>query len=211
MYAVSLNQSALVFNNGTFAFDNEENTIIIHPSFESDTLDSIYKTFVNQSNKKIFYSIPFEQFPAFLHHIKSQCTVLQAAGGLVLNEVHEVLLIHRLGHWDLPKGKIEKDESVEEAAKREICEETGLTELELNNSLCTTWHLYLHKNELILKETFWFLATSKSTMELAPQYEEHIEQAVWKQQAEAENLLTHSYFNLKLVWRAYLEKQSNLQ
>ncbi len=45
-------------------------------------------------------------------------TSVEAAGGLVLNEKGEVLMIFRRGSWDLPKGKIDPNESVETAAIR---------------------------------------------------------------------------------------------
>ena len=51
---------------------------------------------------------------------------IQAAGGLVENENGEWLLIHRRGKWDLPKGKLEKGEKLDECAVREVEEETGL-------------------------------------------------------------------------------------
>jgi len=210
MYAVSFNQSALVFNNDSFAFDNEENTIIEPINSESYNVDKVFNSFVNQNNKSILYTFSSQEFSTFLPYIKSQCHVLQAAGGLVLNEAREVLLIHRLGMWDLPKGKIEKGERVEEAAIREICEETGLNHVTLHNALCTTWHIYPHKNKLVLKETFWFLASTNSHIALQPQAEEHIELAVWKNQVAAERLLKASYLNLKLVWQAFLNEQSNL-
>ena len=209
MYAVSFNQSALVFNNGSLAFDNEDNTIITRINTESYNIDDTFKQFVNHNNRKILYTFPSEEFDRFLPYIKNQCHTLKAAGGLVLNENKEVLLIHRLGMWDLPKGKIEKGERIEEAAIREICEETGIVEIKLIDALCTTWHLYHHKNELVLKETFWFLASSNGNTVLAPQHEEHIEQAVWIQPTEAGRMLNQSYLNLKLVWQSYLDIQTS--
>jgi len=56
---------------------------------------------------------------------------VEAAGGVVLRpgeEGYEVCLVHRprYGDWTLPKGKLEPDETFEEAALREVEEETGL-------------------------------------------------------------------------------------
>ena len=53
-------------------------------------------------------------------------TNIAAAGGLVKNERGEKLFIFRLGKWDLPKGKLSGKETAEEAAIREVKEETGL-------------------------------------------------------------------------------------
>lgn len=52
---------------------------------------------------------------------------VQAAGGVVMNE-GRVLLVHRPRYddWTLPKGKLDPGESFEDAALREVWEETGL-------------------------------------------------------------------------------------
>ncbi len=57
-----------------------------------------------------------------------------AAGGLVENEKGEVLLIFRRGKWDLPKGKLDPGETIEQCAVREVEEETGLKNIELKKS-----------------------------------------------------------------------------
>ena len=53
-------------------------------------------------------------------------TLVQAGGGLVRNEKKEILIIFRRGKWDLPKGKLDKGEKLEDCAVREVEEETGL-------------------------------------------------------------------------------------
>ena len=59
---------------------------------------------------------------------QSQFKVVEAAGGIVLNAKDEVLMIHRLGQWDLPKGKVDMGETIEQAATREVSEECGIEE-----------------------------------------------------------------------------------
>src|SRR5687768_2564827 len=51
-------------------------------------------------------------------------TPVLAAGGLVQNEKEELLMIYRKGKWDLPKGKLDKNEKLEDCALREVMEET---------------------------------------------------------------------------------------
>ena len=104
--------------------------------------------------------------------------MLSAAGALVVNEEGEYLMIHRLGYWDLPKGKIEKKEGIEMAAVREIEEETGAIDVVLKDSLLTTYHTYKIKKKRILKKTYWFHATAPK-QDLIPQSEENIEHATW--------------------------------
>ena len=49
------------------------------------------------------------------------------AGGIIINELEEVVVVNQ-NHdsWSLPKGHVEKKETILDAAKREIYEETGL-------------------------------------------------------------------------------------
>ena len=49
---------------------------------------------------------------SILKKIQSYYHVIEAAGGLITNQNNETLMIYRRGKWDLPKGKIEKDESI---------------------------------------------------------------------------------------------------
>jgi 8-oxo-dGTP diphosphatase len=53
---------------------------------------------------------------------------VEAAGGVVLDREGHVALVHRPRYddWTLPKGKLDSGESFEEAALREVEEETGL-------------------------------------------------------------------------------------
>lgn len=60
----------------------------------------------------------------------------QSAGGVVVNTQGFIVITSQNGNsWSLPKGHIEKGEDVISAAKREIMEETGLTQLELVKDL----------------------------------------------------------------------------
>jgi 8-oxo-dGTP pyrophosphatase MutT (NUDIX family) len=109
---------------------------------------------------------------------KSIYKIIPAAGGVVENAEGNILLIFRRDFWDLPKGKIDKGETQEHAAVREVQEETGIQQLDLLNPIQTTYHTYTQKEKRILKETFWYrMKTQEST--LIPQTEEDIEQAIW--------------------------------
>lgn len=110
----------------------------------------------------------------------AQFKVLEAGGGVVYNPKGEVLLIRRLGYWDLPKGKMEAGETREEAALREVAEETGAQGLELGDYLQTTYHTYRNKNKKrLLKVTYWYRMRAETTV-LTPQAEEDITEAIWK-------------------------------
>ena len=109
--------------------------------------------------------------------------VKEAAGGLVLNAQQQVLMIYRNGCWDMAKGHIEAGESQEQAAIREVQEETGLQNIELGDFLQTTYHVFRNKkNKRILKLSHWFKMSSRSDDNqdnLQPQIEEGIEKVEW--------------------------------
>lgn len=132
---------------------------------------------------------------------------LKAAGGVVVRENREsnqkaveALLIRRNGVWDLPKGKLEEDESIEECAIREVEEETGITPLELNQFLCTTVHTYRERGESVEKTTYWYLMSAGDEGAyhmMSPQTEEGITGLRWEPLESA--LERVHYENLKQV------------
>ena len=118
-----------------------------------------------------------------------------AAGGLVLNEKNELLMIFRRGKWDLPKGKLDEGETIESCAVREVCEETGIQNLELMQFVGITFHEYFDKwvNADVIKESHWYLMKTSSHEKLIPQTEEDIEQIIWMNQEQINNALQNSY------------------
>lgn len=104
---------------------------------------------------------------------------VQAAGGAVTDDRGRLLAIHRLGRWDLPKGKVEPGEDVRTAAMREVREECGLRTLDIQRALCETWHTYPRNGVQHLKCTHWFLMHGDSSEPLTAQTEEDIDQARW--------------------------------
>lgn len=106
-------------------------------------------------------------------------TVIQAAGGLVKNEKDEILLIFRRGKWDLPKGKLDEGETLEDCAVREVEEETGLKNVKLIAPLVITYHTYHEGTKFILKESHWYTMKAKGNQSLTPQTEEDIHEIKW--------------------------------
>ena len=104
--------------------------------------------------------------------------VLEAAGGYVENEKNELLVFYRRGSWDMPKGKIDPGESPDQAAIREVQEETGLINVSLGPFLAVTYHTYELKGQRILKKTWWYRMHTTDTL-LVPQTEEDIEEIHW--------------------------------
>ncbi len=138
---------------------------------------------------------------------KKQFKLIKAAGGIV-EKGNEVLLIYRLNKWDLPKGKIEKGESTEVAAIREVEEECAV-KAELIDKIGETWHTYELKGKAILKCTYWFRMLCKNDTELKPQTEEAIDEVKWLQFEEAVKLLHEkSYASISSITAQYAEMRA---
>lgn len=130
-------------------------------------------------------------------------TVIQAAGGLVVNEKKQLLMIFRRGNWDLPKGKLDTGESLEECAVREVEEETGLKNVKLNSPLLVTYHTYHEGTRFILKESHWYTMRVKGEQLLVPQTEEGILEIKWVTLTEAESLFPNTFPSVIDVIREY--------
>jgi 8-oxo-dGTP pyrophosphatase MutT (NUDIX family) len=130
-------------------------------------------------------------------------TKIIAGGGLVQNEKGELLMIFRRGKWDLPKGKLDKGETIEACAVREVMEETGLTDVELGRLIEVSYHEYFDQylQEDVLKETHWFGMNANSALALVPQTEEDITEIRWVGADELEKCLLDSYANVVQVIR----------
>ena len=146
----------------------------------------------------IYAADPGQTFEWF----KKRFTLIQAGGGFVSNEKEEYLFIFRRGKWDLPKGKLDDNESIAECALREVEEETGLQDIELLNQLCNTYHVYHEKGKIILKESVWFNMTCQSGQSLTPQMEEDILEIKWLAPSEWKNILDNIFPSIKDVLHA---------
>lgn len=124
---------------------------------------------------------------------------IKAAGGVVLNDEGKILMIFRRGKWDLPKGKVEENEPIELCAERETMEETGLTKLELQKFLISTYHTYVDKKQLVLKDTHWFLFRAPGSQQLSPQVDEDITETVWADGTELNNYVSNTYLLIRDV------------
>ncbi len=120
-------------------------------------------------------------------------TIIQAAGGLVKNEEGELLFIFRRGKWDLPKGKLDKGETLEQCAVREVEEETGVKNIKLKKNLTVTYHTYNENGKHCLKESHWFNMSTRGEQSLVPQQEEQITQLQWVTENKIAGLLKNTY------------------
>lgn len=135
-----------------------------------------------------------------LKHLKKKLKVIVAGGGLVTNTEGKILFIYRNKKWDLPKGKAEKGETIEETSIREVEEETGVGNLKIGELIKVTYHILKRKGKYRLKETYWFAMTTDYTGDLIPQENEGITKVKWKNKKKAKKALKKSYENIRLLF-----------
>lgn len=179
MYKIYINGNCLVLADKSEAqlFDKETVTIIPFLSGKKALLNYIDK--LEKSPDSLTLVLMTNDVKALFREYRSLYKVIKAAGGLCQNDQDEILFIERLGVWDLPKGKIDPGESNEEAAIREVEEETGLTS-ELGEKVGVSWHTYYdQKKRRILKKTTWFRMKVSSTSPVKIQVEENITDFRW--------------------------------
>lgn len=200
MYKVFFNDSTIQIdaeskrslkNNITQASINENNEIVrkLISKIESGDLTKEYVILHNDPH-------------LLWNSIKNQLVEIPAAGGLVMNSEKSFLFIKRLGVWDLPKGKIEKKETPENAAVREVEEECGVSGLKIIKQLDSTFHIYRSPylkspHNLVLKETKWFLMSCENHQSMVPQTEENIEEVRWFTIDELDIVRANTYSSIR--------------
>ncbi|WP_430467577.1 NUDIX hydrolase [Winogradskyella ouciana] len=122
-----------------------------------------------------------------------------AGGGKVYNDKNEVLFIYRNEKWDLPKGKAERKESIEETAIREVEEETGVKGLKITKPLSTTYHIFKRNGKHKIKITYWFEMKTSFEGKLSPEKSEGITKVKWLDEKASQEALENSYANIRVL------------
>lgn len=146
-------------------------------------------------------TVSTEFYDETVEYIKSKFKIIRAGGGLVYRD-GKVLMIYRLGKWDLPKGKIEKDESVSLGAVREVEEECNV-KVALKDKICTTWHTYTTGSQSILKKTVWYQMGCLDDSKMKPQVEEGIDEVKWMNRKEVDVALYNAFRSIKHVHKKF--------
>lgn len=109
-----------------------------------------------------------------------------SSGGIVYHRdggtLSILMIADRQGRWSFPKGLVQRDESPEVAALREIAEETGVAG-RIEAKLGDSHYMYRRSGELVNKTVHFFLVAAETT-DLRPQLEE-VTDARWFPAAEA--------------------------
>jgi 8-oxo-dGTP pyrophosphatase MutT (NUDIX family) len=190
----------IYFNNKCLLLTDTITTDIEEYLHQNDTIfideldDHAVRTMIFEMNQPEIYRgvYYFNDVPLLLSNFKRQLTLITAAGGFVYDDGY-VLLIFRRGKWDLPKGKLDDGENLEECAMREINEETGLKKLCMESPLIVTYHTYQEKGRQILKESNWFRIRGSRKDTISPQYDEDIEQCKWVPFNELSDYFDHAH------------------
>jgi 8-oxo-dGTP pyrophosphatase MutT (NUDIX family) len=179
MYKVFVNERPIVLSNTPlglqngpgFAFDGAQQLKALYTAFkEKPTLEGI--------------TVFADDFETLKEAFWAMFKVIEAGGGIVQNSTGDYLFIKRLGFWDLPKGKLDKGESIEAAALREVEEECGITSLAITAPAGQTYHTYEHKGNEVLKVTHWYYMQTDFAGDLVPQTEEDITEVRWMSKEE---------------------------
>jgi len=134
----------------------------------------------------------------------SQCFKnISAGGGLIRNSKNEILLIYRRGKWDLPKGKTEAGETMEQTALREVEEECGLRGIEIRDFLKSTFHIYKENNDFILKRTDWYAMFYSGSAEPIPATEEDITGIQWIKSSGMSEIYKKTYPSIVELLKAH--------
>ena len=159
------------------------------------TFDKIVTEFRKNTEIKFLF-INTKKTKKLFKQLKSKFKLINAAGGLVFNEKSQILIIKRNGKWDLPKGKVEKNEKIKSAAIREVEEECGISDLKIIKKISKTYHTYDFKDTNILKTTYWYLMRYKGNEELIPQTEEDITDVKWLNTNELNHISSNTHESL---------------
>ncbi|MFL9839106.1 NUDIX domain-containing protein [Flavobacterium sp. ST-75] len=193
MYKVFVNDKPLFLTNQV-----EKETDFKLFLLESVDIEQLIISMFNNKVKKAFLYHPDEK--ETLKKLKEKIPVAKAGGGLVYNKKGEVLFIFRNGKWDLPKGGIEKGEGIEDAAIREVEEETGVKNLKITQKLQKTYHVFKRNGSYKLKVTHWYEMKTDYKGKLQGQENEGIEKVAWLNPEQIREALTNSYENIKLLF-----------
>jgi 8-oxo-dGTP pyrophosphatase MutT (NUDIX family) len=179
MYKIYINQSLLILCSLEVFREMDKGRIALSLSYSGDkkrlhnVIDLLEKSSKNQ--RSVIYTTDLSRL---WNDFKSINQYKKAAGGVVFNELGELLVIYRRGHWDLPKGHIDPGEKTRKAAIREVEEECGVRKLQIVKKLGRTYHIYRVRGRKVLKKSVWYHMTTKK-QDPVPQVKEAIEQANW--------------------------------
>lgn len=177
----------------------DANSIEYHLGDKKDFSVMVDMFEISKSLDKVY--IPATDTDKAYKKICEEFKEVNAGGGLVSNKRGDYLLIKRNGLWDLPKGHQEKGENIETTSLREVQEETGIDELEIQDFICMTDHCYKRDGIWHLKHSYWYDMLYNAPLDLTPQQEEDITKAAWVAKCKLPLFLSNTYPSIVEVFR----------
>ena len=193
MYKVFFNQKPLILTNEIQDFSDNEPLLFI----KYTSVAQIIKALKSSKNRKVF--LYHKDIDKLWKSFKKKFPIVEAAGGLVERTDNKLLFIFRNNKWDLPKGGVEKKELIIEAAQREVTEETGVSDLIVQNQLSETFHIFKKGKRFRLKKTYWFKMSTKYLGETIPQTEEGIKKIEWVSKEKIDEILNDAFENIRII------------
>ena len=192
----------------------QENKALVFPKIEGDSLkfDATFQESDRYDAELLCDFIPewledHDPGDTFIHEVGENAVALAlketfrmapAAGGIIVKDGKFVSIV-RKGIPDLPKGHIEKGETPEVAALREVEEETGIGNLKIVKELPSTWHCYFEHEAWSLKRTFWYIMSTTETIQPKPQTEEGITEIKLIGNEDIEDFLKNTFRNISEI------------
>ena len=193
MYKVFVNELPLILTNKLSETGDGEYFLLNEASIQ-EAIRALKKKKLSEA---YIYHPNHEEI---LKKFTKRIPLVVAAGGVVTNTEGKVLFIYRNDKWDLPKGKLDKGESIEDCAIREVMEETGVKGLRIENFLRTTYHVFSNNGTYTLKEVHWYAMKTEYTGKLRPEKKEGIVKVKWKGPKKIQKALQNSYTNIKILF-----------
>jgi len=193
MYKVFFNQKPIILS--TQIIKNDDSCPLFYIKFS--VADKIISALKKKSISSVVLYHPKKE--KLEMHFNKLFPIVEAAGGLVINELNQYLFIYRNKKWDLPKGRMRKNEMIIDAAVREVEEETSVRDLIVKKQLPITYHIFKRNRKYKLKKTYWYLMETSYNGQLVPQLTEGIEKAVWKNKNEIDLLIKNAYKNIEVL------------
>lgn len=177
-----------------------DDVLLMNASFEQ--IDSLLKLMTDKKLKKVHsIFISSREKRSLINYLKGKFKVIKAAGGVVEKD-GKLLMIYRRKVWDIPKGKLDKGETIEQCAVREVEEETGV-KVEIDKEIDAVWHTYTNRKKYILKKTYWYAMRCLDDKNMEPQKGEGIKKVEWMDLEEVRKALHDSYRSIRYVMQEY--------
>lgn len=197
MYKVFYNERIVYITDDVSKYIKNHDGIFAKYASKSSLKVCVDKFLQNEHIKELF--LFYHDFNELDFIFRSLFTQIDAAGGLVKNNKNQILAIFRNNKWDLPKGKVDNGEDIKHAATREVCEECGISDVKIKESLKPTFHIYKLNDEWVLKKTYWFEMQYDKDENLKPQLEENITEVKWFDKQNFNVILQNTYSSIKEV------------